>query len=248
MARGTTLANLRTMFKAEVGIDLSAGTGEDTAINNLLANKEMWLASEFDWPFLEHKFDLIVGSGDRFKTLPTTESSSGDEGATAAMNFDRPFLVETKFNAKWVELEYGIGSQEMNYLDSELAPPQVMDPVQRWRFATDISEAVNPNQIEIWPIPATTQLIRFTGQRQLLTLVSDSDKADLDDLLIVLFVAAEWLTKNQSQEAQMKGQLAQARLNRLRGTYPQRSRRVILGGTEPGEVRRVVPGVVIVTH
>jgi hypothetical protein len=236
------------MFKAEVGVDLNAGTGDDSLINALLADKELWLASEFDWPFLEHKFDLSINPGDRYKTLPTTESSTGDEGATAAMNFDRPFKVETKFNNKWVELEYGIGSQEMNYLDSELTPPQSMDPVQRWRFATNVDEVANPNQIEIWPIPNTVQVIRFTGQRQILTLSVDADKSDLDDLLIALFTAAEWLAKRESPEAQLKGQLAQARLNRLRGVYPQRSRKLIMGGTEPGEVRRVVPGVVIVTH
>jgi hypothetical protein len=237
------------MFKAEVGIDLSAGTGDDTLIQQLLSDKQQWLASEFDWPFLEHRFDLSVTGGVRFIALPTTESSTGDEGATAAMNFDRPFRVETKFNQKWVELEYGIGSQEFNYLDSELNPPQSLDPIQRWRFATNVGEDANPNQIEVWPIPATTQVVRFTGQRQLETLSSSgSSNADLDDQLITLFCAAEWLAKRSSPEAQLKGQLAQARLNRLRGIYPQRSRRVTLGGTEPGEVKRVVPGMVIVTH
>jgi len=64
-----------------------------------------------------------------------------------------------------------------------------------------------------------------------------------------LFCAAEWLTKRDSSEAQLKGQLAQARLQRLRGIYPQRTRKLIIGGGgEPQEHKHVVPGTVIVTH
>lgn len=240
MARGSTLASLVTMFKAEVGIDLVAGSGDDTLIKVLLSNKQLWLGDEFDWSFLEHRFDLACAVGSRFLALPTAESATGDLGASVGINFNRPHKVETKWGSKWFELGYGIGSKEFNFIDSDQA--LTLDPIQKWRFASNTSEAASADKVEIWPMPATAQTVRFSGQRQLLALTTNTDKADLDDLLIVLFCAAEWLQKRQSSEAQLKGQLAQSRLVRLRAGYPQRTRRCILGGAEPDiEPRRVVP-------
>ena len=237
------------MLKAELQYSLdSTATGKDTALNQLLSNKEQWLASEYDWPFLEHRWDITVNAGNRFLTLPTQESSSGDEGASVAINFEREVRVEVKYNNKWWPLDYGVGAEEFNIFDSDgtTTPVQPMDPVMRWRFATDTSEGANPNQFEIWPVPVTTQIIRFTGQRALLTLSADADKADLDDQLIVLFTAAEQAAINEMASAQLLAQRAQERLKKVMGNYPSRDRRVVLGRSDNRFTRKQVRTVPLV--
>src|SRR5512139_3744374 len=107
--RGTTLATLVTMLKAELGYSLDAtATGKDVGLQQLLANKQMWLATEYDFPFLEHRWDLTCAAGSRFLNLPTTTSSTADKGATLSINFERPVVVEAKYNDAWVPVDYGI--------------------------------------------------------------------------------------------------------------------------------------------
>lgn len=207
----------------------------------------MWLASEYDWPFLEHRWDLACPIGSRFLVLPTQTSAAGEVvQETVAINFERPVCVEVFYNNRWMELNYGIDSKEFNYLNSDLAG-QVLDPVQRWRFATDVDEVSNANKIEVWPVNTVAQTIRFTGQRTLQALAADTDKADLDDMLLALSCSTEWLEKRESPEAKTKGALASARLVRLRGVYPERSRKIVLGGRDysDGQRRRVVPITII---
>lgn len=248
--RGVTLATLVTKLKSEIGESLDASaTGKDLAFQQLLDNKQAWLASEFDWPFLQHRWDVACGVASRYLTFPTVES---DEGATVAINFERPVMVEVKFNERWQKVKYGIGGAEFNSNDSDLN--LVLDPVQKWRFATDTSEAANPDQFEIWPMPATGQTLRFTGQRAITPMVvgtntttNGANKADLDDMLIVYFVAAELLARADQADSQLKASLAQERMRQVRASYPVQSGRIVLGCESGDDVRhhRNVPMVVV---
>lgn len=238
MSRGTALSTLVTMLKAELGYSLDAtATGKDAALKQLLSNKEQWLATELDWPFLEHRWDLACNSGSRYLNLPTVEASPGDEGASAAINFEREVRVEVLYNSRYWPVEYGIGAREYNIFNSDLQG-QAMDPIQRWRFATDTSEAANANQVEIWPVPVTAQTLRFTGQRALLTLAVDADKADLDDTLLVLFCAAELLANLDQNNAQLVAGRAQERLRKVMGNYPSRKRTISFNGGDGGSLKR----------
>ena len=232
MARLTTLVNLRTMLKAAVGASLSVGTQKDTIYNQLLSDMQRWLASEYDFPFLEDRWDVTAGVGAQFVAMPSTAQHNG---ATTQINFERPVKLEQKWNQKWEELDYGIGSEEYNSTDSDAGTTQ--DPVQRWAFAGEkpgSNGAAGTLMFEVWPRPATPAVMRFTAQRAVDALAADTDEADLDDLLIVLFVAAE-LTKDQA----IMGKATQ-RLMRLRAVYPDRVERYIVGsGGGKDNVRRV---------
>ena len=138
------------------------------------------------------------------------------------MNMERPYRVEVFWNNLWSPVEYGIGSAEFNYLNSD-QPGQIQDPIQRWRWSEE-------GQFEIWPINSTSTVIRFTGQRALDGLVNSTDTADLDDQLIVLAVAAELLARNKQQDAQNKQALFMERLRAVRASYPGRPKGLILGG------------------
>lgn len=244
MARGTTLANLRAFLKAEIGDFSGTNTARDSEVNVLLSNKQKWLASEYDFPFLQHFWDATCPAGTQYVNLPTT---TADTGATnTAINFERPVIVERFYNNIYDEIEYGIGRDEYNTSNFATLSNQ-LDPIQRYRLVTDTSEASRADQFEVWPVPVTSQVVRFTGQRALNTLAADGDKADLDDMLLVYFVAAEILLREKQSDAQAKMVLAQQRLQKVRSVYPERDRTVVLGGSDRDfrKERRLAPLVIV---
>jgi hypothetical protein len=74
-------------------------------------------------------------------------------------------------------------------------------------------------QFEIWPLPATAGALKIGGVKALNALDNPSDRAELDDILIVLFAAAEWLAADPKTEslARTKTALGERRLRKLIG-------------------------------
>ena len=356
MARGTPLSVLRDMVKAEIGFSQTVGSQLDLEINTLLSNEQKRLAAAWDWPFLQNRFDFSVGANARYVNVPNG-------------NFERPPLVEIYWSAIWQEIDYGIGSEQFNYLNSDLGDGQ--DPIQRWEFAGQVNvpnpgpygisvtqsavagnlsagvynyyftfvtqfgetgpnpisqnaiastvnksidlaniftaplpsvEGVNIPEViarkiyrtkangiipyylatiadnvttvyhdgasdaslpptvapssnnaeatimEIWPLPQTSQIIRFTMQRILLPLISDTDTADLDDILLVKFVAAKLLIRRKQEDGQLLLNQAEQQLTRVRSNYPRKTERVVIGGGFKKDRIKVVPMTVIATH
>lgn len=234
------------MLKSAIGDNATGNTSRDAELNALLSNEQKLYASSYDFPFLIHRWDLSCVAGSRFLALPTTTSSTGDLNASHVINFDRPVKVEVKFNTVWLPVLYGITSAELSCHDSDL--DERIDPIQRWRFASNTSEAANADKIEIWPLPAATQVMRFTGQRALLTLSADADKADLDDMLLVYSVAVKKATRSSLiEEAQTHLAAAKTRELQTRASYALHEDPLILG--EPfhlyREDRRLVPMIVV---
>lgn len=228
MARGTTLTNLLARLKAELGYSQDASaTASDATLTLLLANKQRWLCGEFDWPFLDHKWDISLAAGSRFVSLPTATSTTDDLGATLSINFERPVHVSVNWANWWQPVFEGIDDRELNMRRSSQGEAQ--DPVQKWRMTTDTSEAASADKIEVWPIPASAQTLRIQGQREPIALTSANEKADLDDTLLVLFVAAELLARQDQHDAQLKAGLAQKRLASVRANYPVPYRKMVLG-------------------
>lgn len=229
MARNTPLSSLLLMLKGMIGKSLTVGTADDAILKQLLSDKQKWLSCEYDWPFLEDRFDVNVVPNSRYLAFPTTDQ----QGHTTTLNLERPVLVETFWNNLWTKLDYGIGSSQFNYLNSD-QPGNKQDPIQNWRWSEE-------NQFEIWPINTGPQTVRFTGQRALGVLVAPSDTADLDDLLIVLPVAAELLARSKQQDSQLKQQQFQERLWRLRSSYPTYPKGLTFGrGNEPVDRPRLI--------
>jgi hypothetical protein len=222
------------MLKRELGIDPGTNADLDLELNGLLEDRQQWLSGEYDWPFLEHRWSVNCPIGEQFLGFPTTT----DEAETLAINFDRPYYVEVFYVQKWEPVDYGIGATEFNIWNSYLLEKN--DPIQRWMFHDD-------SDFEVWPLPATAQIVRFTAKRNVVTLrtngsYNDSAVLDLDDLLVVYFTAAERLLRNKQADASAKLQLAQERMRVVRATYPSRTRKVVLGSDKyDGPVRRVVP-------
>lgn len=224
MARGTALSDLMEMLKAEIGYSLEDGVAvaEDARLKILLSTTQKWLAADFDWPFLKRTGDVVMSAGDRAGVLPTT------------LDYERPVMVFSLYQNLWKSVTYGISPPDFNVWNSDNDERQ--DPVVKIQYATDTT-------FEVWPIPATDTIVRFTGRKRLNNLEEDGDTADLDDLLIVLFTAAELLANQKQADAQAKLARAQARLNTLKSVYPAPLQVFKLGGEPNCRCERIPVGV-----
>ena len=223
MPRGVVLSTLRALLKAELREAQETNSARDTELNYALANAQKRLTVTFDWPFLEDRWDKVCSAGGRYVALPTSNIRS----ITSTINFERPVLVERYYSALWVPICAGIGGEQYNHLDSDLSETQ--DPIQNWQLDTNTGDSSNADEFEVWPIPVTAQTVRFTGQRAPRALSADSDKADLDDLLLVYSAAVDQLLGMESGKATVATDKYQRHLNFLRANYPTKKIDVVFG-------------------
>ena len=225
MANGNTLVNIRGMLKAELGDSTQTNTARDAQLNVLLSNKQKWLASEYQWSFLERRWLITIPANTQYVGLPTVD----DAGVTTSPNTARWFPeVDVLWSTVYQPVAYGIGIDEYNTMD--FSRGQQSNPVQKWRLSSNPNETSNPNQFEVWPVPTMALGMRFVGQRQLLPLVSDNDTADLDDMLLVYAVAGDLLTRAKQADAAIKIEEFKRRLKILGQSMPSKDVQRTLGG------------------
>lgn len=203
MGRGTALSTLRAMFKAQCGYSLTTGvnTVQDAEINSALSQMQQWLWTEYQWPFLYTHEDVAMVAGTRYYNYPSVVS------------LDYVTKVETGFTNRWYDVDFGISGEEYEAINPDLAMRS--DPVRRW-------QTYSATQFEVWPNPSTAQTLRFWGTKSVTPLVADGDLALLDDLLIVLFTAAEKQLRSKQPDAQAKLERAKALFARLKGASKPR--------------------------
>lgn len=214
MARGTTLATLRSMLKAECGYNMQTGvaTAQDTELNQILNDMQQWLWSQYQWPFLFTHVDVALFGQTRYYTQPV------------GVSLDYPTETETYWSNLWYPVDYGIRGQEYEAINPDLGETQ--DPVQRWQIFAS-------TQIEVWPVPAGVQTLRFWGYGTVTNMANDSATAAIDDNLIVFFTAAEKLARAKQGDAAAKLQKAQALFNKLKGANRMNTVFTFGGGPEP---------------
>lgn len=227
MARNSTLEKLLRDFRAECKLSLNAAHNNQTREGHIILlqrqQEELW--EDFDWPLLKAERFIDVAAGQRYYDMP------------ADMRIDRIQKVEGRFDDVWCTLQPGIYAENYSAYDSDKDERQW--PVQRWQ----ITEG---EMLEVWPIPsanfdATTLegRIKITGIRNLNPLVADSDRADLDDRLIVLNAAAEYLGGTGSKDAQLKLDKATRLYGKLRGHQQVRKVFPMFGIGQNRRVKRV---------
>lgn len=245
--RGTTGADLVAMLKAEIGDYSGSNTTRDAQLLVLLSNKQKQLASDFRWAFLQRRWDAPVVGAQQYVEFPTVDA---DYGETCDIDLDSLVRVEVYFSNVYREIDYGIGEEQYNAIS--FARGQQCDPIQRWRIASQPNEPVTPssgaNQFEVWPVPVTSQVVRFTGDRQLLPLEDDADTADLDDMLLVLGVASDQLIRNKQPDGQVKLAAFNRLLTRLTNRNQMPYRRRFLGGPDNNARQNKLVGITIAVH
>jgi hypothetical protein len=200
MARGTSFEELVNQLRAECRFSTAASRGTDHAayLEQVIQRTYELLWDEYDWPFLRVRKEnagKLLAAGQRYYDFPV------------GMAIETLEEVWFKDGNHWFELEQGIGPEHYSVYDSD-ADVRAENPL-RW-------DIVDGAQFEVWPVPSRAGEIRFTGKRKCTQLVATTDKAELDDRLIVLFAAAEVLSATSQRDSQAKIELAQKRLRVLR--------------------------------
>jgi hypothetical protein len=234
VARGTQLGTLVDRLKAEAryAADPSLGQNYRGTLVRALQRHQARLWLDFDWPFLKVSRDKSLAAGQRYYDLPTDLPS------------ERIISVQRKQDGIWVpqsgSLDYGIGAAEYSIMDSEAGVRE--DPVLKWEIREN-------DQFEVWPLPAsnattTNNIIRFWGIRKLKNLIADSDTAELDDDMLVLYSAAELLAARDQKDAKAKLDQANAIYDKLRAAGQRNKGMVTLGGGHDGAQTRRPPLVI----
>jgi len=211
MARGTSLQNLVTMVREEAGHSTNAALGQNTVegLKQKIARQQEILWTDHEWQHLRVEREIVLQAGERYYNFP----------ADLSMNH-RIDQVSVYFEDQWRPVEHEITLAHYNSVNPET---DRRDPVLCW-------ELYEGEQVEFWPVPETGGArVLMRGTRNLKPLIADSDTADLDDQLIVLFVAAELLAKQKSDDARAKLSMAQRLFEKLKANN-SKNRRFKMGG------------------
>jgi hypothetical protein len=207
MARNTTLGQLVTMLRDEAGHSNSAALGQNTlaTLKTMLRRTQEVLWMDYPWPHLEVSRDVSLAAGQRYYSFPTDLSVN-----------HRITSAHVLHDENWRELENGIALEHYNASNPDDDDRE--DPAVRWAM-------YESDQFEVWPLPASNNdTVRLRGTRNLNPLISETDTADLDDWLLVLYCAAELAQKQKQSNAQAKLSLAQQHYARLKGTQSNKGR------------------------
>lgn len=184
-------------LKLELGRDPASGQGQQelTKFKYALKHAQEELYENHDWEFLDIHRDESLVAGSRYYSFDPD------------LSFERIRCAVVKENGDWYPVSYGISPHDYNIEDSDSDERE--GRVLKW-------DAYESDQFEVWPIPdANDQTLRFYGTKNLAALSADTDRADLDDLLIV-YTAAMNLSRDESEMAKF-ARKAQERLTRLKG-------------------------------
>jgi len=228
MARGTTLVKLLDDLRVECRISLNPAhnvQNRDAQIKTL-QRKQEWFWNDFAWPHLRVERFLELQAGQRFYDLPVD------------LDITRITKIEVRDAVRYRGLCWGIDAPQYATHDSELGNRAW--PVRHCKISEN-------EQLEVWPIPdqnfdpATHEgRIKVTGIRHLRALVADSDRADIDDQLLVLHCAAEFLAATGAKDAQVKMDQATNLYARLRGQLmPKRVNKLFVNREKPRRGRPI---------
>ena len=227
MARRSTLEAIRNDFRAECRLSMNAAHNTQDAARQIivLQRTQEWLWRDFDWPHLRVDRFIDLQAGQRYYDMPED------------LDIDRIQRVAVRHDRVYCDLRAGIDEAQYAAHDSDL--DQRAWPVRRWQLTED-------EMLEVWPIPDSNfdpssldGRLKITGIRQLKPFVAESDRADLDDRLIVLYAAAEYLASKNSDDAQLKLDQATQLYSKLRGQLMHPRRYAMFGTGQPSRIKRV---------
>lgn len=217
MPVGTTLAVLRQMLNAECGeeMDETISPARVGVNNQLLNNQQSFLDNQHAYLRGKTRVSLTAVVGTQYYALP------------AGIDFDRLEKPEfTNVSNFRYRIGFGIGQAEYNIFRSDQGV--TASPVMKW----DMVNIGGVLKIELWPVPSVAQTIELAGLLPLVAMSSDSDTCVIDDLILVLFTAAEILARKGAQDAGAKGAKAKAAMDSLKASYPSAFETFNLAGVD----------------
>lgn len=212
MPLNTTLGELMTRLREECGHSVNPAQGQNTATHHkrILQRTQNFLWQDHAWNHLKVWREEQLYAGQRYYTFEPD------------LDFERIEEAWVLFSGTWQPIDYGITLLNYNVTDPDLDERE--DPVRRWNKHEG-------NQYEVWPVPNSNDTrLRFRGVRKLRPFVGDEDQCDIDDELIVLFAAAEILSRQKSPDAQVKLDMAVKRYQKLKGANSKADMFIMGGG------------------
>lgn len=201
MARNTQLLSLVAKLRAETGRSqkVSVGIDELDNLKVILARTQETLYDENEWMQLRVERTIQLNAGQRYYDFPSD------------LDFDSLSDIKLSYNSVYTDIERGIELTDYTAFDSNL--DERSSPALKW----DVTFTGTKEQMEIWPIPNDNiQKIYLSGTKKLGNLIQDNDTADLDDILIIMYAAAEILARQDSKDAKRKEDIGKARLETLK--------------------------------
>lgn len=227
MARRTTLDKLLVELRVACRLSLNAAHNaqhREAQVAALQAKQEFYWG-DFAWPHLRVDRFIELQAGQRYYDMPED------------LDIDRISHIEVRMDTVYQRLRPGVDACHYAAYDSEMGERSW--PIQRWRISED-------EQLEVWPIPDSNfdpvsleGRMKITGIRKLKPLVSDGDRADLDDRLLVKACAADYLAATGAKDAQLKLDEAGRLYTKLRGALMPRKIFTIGGKTDYDRIERV---------
>jgi hypothetical protein len=219
MPTGQTFGQVVSATQEEAGHFSSAALNTTAALHtNVLSQVKRAvrrtyrrLHADHNWPHLYTYRDVDVETHSRTLTFPP--DMDPDRNIEA-------WILPAGEGSNWAPLDYGIGMAQMqqvnsdrfDFADSDTYHHASTEAPSRWSRSP-----VSPLQFEVWPITLTAGAkIRFWGLTKPKDLLEDGDFVDLDDDLVALFAAAEFLERQGSPDAGSKLEQAMAHYRRLR--------------------------------
>jgi hypothetical protein len=220
MALGVPLSQLIEAVQLETALSSNPALGQNFRANvaHSIRMEQERLYAEFDWPHLigtlaNGFFDKSTAAGQRYYDYPVD------------ISYDNVRRVYVRWGNVWLPLVRGITPELYTSYNSDAGAQA--DPPQRWEPHTE-------DQFEIWPTPASTMTIRFTGKRKLTPLVLDTDICMLDSVLLVMMAGAKLMSRRDPKQAMMMRADAEKHLAMLKSN--QMSGTVVKLGDEPKEL------------
>lgn len=214
MARKKTLVKLVDDLRAEIRASLNPAHNSQAhdAQVKLLQRTQDWLWEDYDWPHLKIERLYPAQAGQRYYDFGTD------------FDLERINSIVFKVNGRWAPVHPEITDTHYLAHDSDLGARGW--PIRAWRVSEN-------DQVEAWPIAdqngvaATLEgYFKVKGVKSLAPFVADTDRADLDDRMIVLYAAAELLG---AKEGQTKLSLANDRRATLQGRLTKKTRFQMFG-------------------
>jgi hypothetical protein len=214
MSTGANLAALIADVQFELGHSVSTSIGQQFRghIVNRIQREYERLYRDFSWPHLRQWIDMPTVAGQKLYTLPVVN--------TAQLTIEDLREVYARNGGIFDPLGRGIEINDYNAMDSDAG--QWSDPALKW-------EPRSERMIELWPCPAISgEVIRMKAISPFKQLVDDGDICRLDDQLVVLHAAGEYLMRQSSKDATAVLGRAQAHYATLKQRYQTGANRVQL--------------------
>lgn len=180
----------------------------------------MW--ADHDWPHLTVDRYVPLVAGQRFYDTRLAFNEAGE--ARGDLSLERVTCLSVQDDRIWRKIDNRITANDRLAYDSQAG--EASWPPRRWDRSED-------EMIEIWPVPDETAdfngvtqnmqgVLRITGVRDLRPFRDDDDRADLDDRLLVLYVASNILAEGGAKDVQLKLETAQRHYTRLKADQDAR--------------------------